>query len=250
MADFKSAWQRVRRIFQPNEPPPYAAPPADARRAGAGSAARPPAPLPLTNETAATTWWQRREARHARAQEMSIRMLELADSLQDHFRRQDERAVELSGALERVGSTLNELAESQRAQSQYLRTIAEQTESAGRQTAALAGTLSKLPESVQAQADAIRTVARHLEVAQEADTQLMFSLQRFGQAVDTLSTSGTAQVEVLQRLSAAQAEQHESLTALVRQQSRRFVIVTMIVVVVALAGLAVVTALLWRTRWT
>jgi septal ring factor EnvC (AmiA/AmiB activator) len=159
--------------------------------------------------------------------------------MEEHYRRQDERGAALAGSLDRVGAILEQLAVSQRAQSDYLRSIAEHTEVANRNSATLASTVAKLPESLSAQADAIRNVARQLEVAQESDTQLMHSLQQFGRAVDTLGASGTAQVEALQRLSNAQQRQHEEFATVVGEHNRRFLTV-LIIIGVLLLGVIVV----------
>ena len=89
---------------------------------------------------------------------------------------------------------------------------------------------------------------RQLQVGQESDTQLTQSLQQFGRAVDTLGSAGTSQVEMLQRLNAAQREQHEALVTLVREQSRRFMLILVvgaILAVAALAALALPFALQW-----
>lgn len=193
-------------------------------------------------------FWRRPAARSAQARETALRVVELAEAMQQHFRQQDQRAAELAGSLDRVGGTLEQLAAAQRAHGEYLRSIAEHTDSAGKNAAALTATLGRVPESLLAQAEAIRTVARHLEIAQESDTQLMHSLQQFGRAVDTLGSSGTAQVEVLQRLHAAQREQQSAMTALVREQTRRYLIVLVITGVLALGALAALITLL-VLRW-
>jgi acetyl-CoA acetyltransferase len=116
------------------------------------------------------------------------------------------------------------------------------TEAAGKSTAALNAALGRMPESLASQAEAIRTVARQMEISHESDNQLMHSLQQFGRAVDTLGSSGTAQVEVLQRLNAAQRDQHEALSGLVREQSRRFLVILAITAVLALAVLGALVA--------
>jgi tetratricopeptide (TPR) repeat protein len=198
---------------------------------------RPPADAPPAS------WW-RRSAKGVQAREVSLRVVELAHSLLQHFEQQDRRAAELAGSLNRVGGTLEQLAETQRAQGDYLRAIAEQSEAAGKNAAALTATLGRMPESLLSQAEAIRTVARSLELSQEADTQLMHSLQQFGRAVDTLGSSGTAQVDILQRLNAAQREQHQAFTALVREQGRRYLAVFVVAAVLAVAALAVLVATL------
>lgn len=196
------------------------------------------AALDRAAEIRAVPWWQRRQVRHAQAREAAQCMIELAGALQEHFRQQDQRAAALAASLDRVGGILEQLAESQRSHGECLHNIAAQAETAGRQTAALTDTLGRLPDSLLSQADALRSVARQMDLAQESDTQLVHSLQRFGQAVDTLGTSGTAQVEVLQRLNTAQREQQASLTNLLREQSRRFLLVMMVATFLAVAALA------------
>jgi hypothetical protein len=188
-------------------------------------------------------WW-RRAARGAPVGEAALCVLELAQALQQHFEQQDRRSAELGDALNRVSGMLAQLGEVQRGQGEYLRLVAEHTEAASKNATALTTTLGRMPESLMAQAEAIRTVARALEVAQEADTQLMHSLQQFGRAVDTLGASGTAQVDALQRLSAAQQEQHRAFTALVREQSRRFLVLLAVVGVLTVAAVVVLVILL------
>ncbi len=183
-------------------------------------------------------WWRRRAVRQAQTREASLRVIALADGLQQHFQQQDQRSAELSQSLQRVGTVLEQLAETQRVQGECLRSIATQTDAAGRHAAVISETLRRLPEALSTQAEAIRAVGKHLEISQESDTQLMHSMQRFGQAVGTLSAAGTTQVEALQHLQAAQREQHDAFSALVREQSRRFMAVLLIGAVLAVAGLA------------
>ncbi len=251
MATQSSFWQRVGNLFRPDDPNATDVPPMPPLSTSTATV-EPAAPRALTVvDAAATPWWRRRQVRQAQSQEMALRVYELAGAMQQHFRQQDQRAVELAGSLDRVGGILEQLASSQKAQGDYLRTIAERTDVASKHAAALTETLSRMPDSLMTQAEAIRTVARQLEVSQESDTQLMHSLQQFGRAVDTLGESGTAQVQVLHKLNTAQREQHEALTTLVREQSRRFVVVLAIASVVAVAGLAAlgVTLLLVLRRF-
>jgi len=251
MATQSSCWQRVGNLIRPDDPNATDVPPMPPL-ATSTATVEPAAPRALTVvDAAATPWWRRRQVRQAQSQEMALRVYELAGAMQQHFRQQDQRAVELAGSLDRVGGILEQLASSQKAQGDYLRTIAERTDVASKHAAALTETLSRMPDSLMTQAEAIRTVARQLEVSQESDTQLMHSLQQFGRAVDTLGESGTAQVQVLHKLNTAQREQHEALTTLVREQSRRFVVVLAIASVVAVAGLAAlgVTLLLVLRRF-
>lgn len=242
-----SWWQRVSSVFRPGTAGPAgdftlstgAVTPEQAAHPAPPRAAEPP-------PHALAPWW-RRPNRQAQAREIALRMNELAAAMQRHFEQQDQRAAELSASLDRVGGTLAQLAETQRTQTEYLNRIAEHAEAAGKNAAAVGATISRLPESLLAQAEAVRSVARHMEIAQESDTQLMHSLQHFGRAVDTLGSSSTAQVEVLQHLNAAQREQHDAFATLVREQSRRFLIIVVIIGVLAAASIAaLLLTLAWR----
>lgn len=199
-------------------------------------------PAGLASAAAKPMSW-RRQSPQTQFREVSQRIVELADAMQQHFGRQDEHATKFASSLERVGGVLEQIAEGQRAQSECLRSIAKQTETANRHASGLAEVTSRIPESLLAQAEAIRGVARQLEFSNESDTQLLTSLKSFSQAVDTLGSAGTAQVDALQRLNSAQSAQHEAFTTLVREQSRRFQIMmigTAGVAVLAMAALVIV----------
>lgn len=246
MSSEPSLWRRVSTLFASRTADaPSAAAPEGSRQASPPESTRPARPAasletgPLAQRSKdRVPWWRRRQTRLAQTREMAARVYELAGALQQHFERQDQRATEISGSLERVGTILEQLAQAERAHGDYLKTIAERTDAAGRHAAALGETLARVPDALVTQADAVRAVARQLEVSQEADTQLMHSLQQFGRAVDTLGSSGTQQVEVLNRLNVAQRQQQEALTALVREQSRRFLVITIVAGLVVVAGLA------------
>ena len=231
MAEHTSFWQRMGSLFHTGS----GAGDGDGAGAGAGTATIEP-----RTTAGGAPWW--RSTRQGQRQEVALQMVQLAEALQQHFRQQDARAAELTGSLTRVGGALEQLAETQRTQGECLRAIAEHTEAAGKSTAALTSALGRMPDSLASQAEAIRTVARQLEIAHESDNQLMHSLQQFGRAVDTLGSSGTAQVEVLQRLNAAQCEEHEALSALVREQSRRFLATLAITAFLALVVLGALVA--------
>jgi hypothetical protein len=235
MAETGTFWQRVGSMFRGD---------ASWRGTAEAPSVNPPPGehLALRQTTFAPGTWFRRGATNPAAEQI----VQLAEAMQEHFRQQDARAQEFVQSLDRVGGILEQLASTQRSQREFLQGIAEHTAAAGRTAASMQTAVARVPESLHAQAEAIRTVARQLEISQEASTQLMLSLQQFGRAVDTLGSSGTAQVEVLQQLTGAQREQHDALTALVREQGRRFALLFSVAVVVALAALAALAMVLLR----
>jgi hypothetical protein len=185
-----------------------------------------------------------RPLKPAAPRDVATRMVELVDAMQDHFHRQDARALELAGALDRLGGTLEQLAQTQRSQGDYLKAIAGHSETAARNACAATDVLGRIPDSLLAQAEATRTVARQVELARESDRQFIESLQHFGQAVDTLGSAGTAQVEALQRMSTAQISQHDALVAMAREQNRRFLTIVIVLGTLVITGLTAAIVLL------
>jgi hypothetical protein len=259
MANGQKFWQRVTSVFRSsNSGEKRAGPETAGNEHGAvpkvGEPQAPDDPKSGSLATMAATrnvpWWRRGRERRAQARELSLHMVHLAEAIREHVRRQDERAAELSGSMARVGEALRHLADGQTSQVECLRSIAEHAAASGRNTEAVARTMERIPDSLLSQAEAVRGVARQLEVSQEADTQLMHSLQQFGQAVGTLGSSGEAQVEVLQKMNTTHQQQADTMAELVREQGRRFVLILVIAAVLALVSVAVlVITLVMNLTW-
>lgn len=236
MAEQVSFWQRVRKMFSGGDAEDHAG-----AATGVIRQAEADEDFVGSHELAPggkSGWLRGGTAMQTR--DVAQRVVALTDAMQEHFERQDQRSLELSRSLDRVGATLEGLAESQRAQTDFLRAIAAQTEVGTKNLSAMSDTIGRMPESLLTQAEAIRGVARQLEISQEADLQLKDSLHTFSRAVDALGTAGEAQVQTLQKLNTAQHEQQQAFTLLVQEQSKRFLI---IIVVAALLGLAAIGAL-------
>jgi hypothetical protein len=182
--------------------------------------------------------WVRRGRSLKQLDERYQRVLELMDAMRVHFEGQDRRAEELTAGVSRVGCTLEQLADTQRAQGECVASIATRVNDAARHSASLSTMLLEMPASFQAQAEAVRAVARQMEATRAVDAQLVSSVQQFGQAANSLRTASTVQVEALQRLHDGGTRQEESLQAFVRQQTRLLVVLTIIVAVLGLGAVA------------
>jgi hypothetical protein len=182
--------------------------------------------------------WVRRRKTLDRLDERYQRVLELMGAMRDHFERQDHRAEELAVGVGRLGNTLEQLAGTQRVQSESVASIANRVDEATRHSIGLSTMLRELPASLQAQAEAVRAVARQMETTRAADAQLAGSLRQFGEAADALRDAGSAQVETLQRLHHTGRDQQESLRGFVRQQTRLLLIIAIVVAVLGLGTMA------------
>jgi hypothetical protein len=190
--------------------------------------------------------WVRRQKSLDRLDERYQRVLELLDLMRLHFERQDQRAVELAAGVERVGSTLEQLAGTQRTQGECLASIVGRVEDAARASKGLSSMLAEVPASLQAQAEAVRTVARQMEASRATDAELVGSLQQFSHAADSLRNAGTVQTETLQRLHDTGERQTASLQAFVRQQTRLLLLITGIVVVFGLGAIGTLSVVVHR----
>lgn len=168
----------------------------------------------------------------------TTRVVEMMDAMQEHFERQDQRARELNRAVDRVATILESLAQTQQAQADTLRIVAEQSTLATQHHQAVAHTLGGMPESLAAQADALRTVARRIELEQESEAQLQAALQRFGASMESVRAAGVSQVEALQSMHSEQREQQQALGSLIREHAQRSLVTIIIAGVVAMLGLA------------
>ncbi len=193
--------------------------------------------------------WGRREPTVAQMRDGYQRVVELMDALQEHFQQQDERTAHLGQSVERMVGILEQLTDTQRGEQEHIRAIAENVSAAGKHAAVMTESLSQMPKSLHLQAESMRTMIRQMEISQESDTQLMHSLQQLGQAVGNLSTSSVAQVQTLERLDAADREQKESLTLLVHEQARRFVIIIVIAAILGLGALAALATVILLPLW-
>jgi chemotaxis regulatin CheY-phosphate phosphatase CheZ len=247
MSSSPSLWKRVGSIFGAGEgdaageettfsgrvlQPPDAPSLVRSESNGLPSTPAPPAPR---------RGWFGRSRRAANGAEMRAayeRVVDLVGSIERHFEKQDERAGRLTDSVDRVSPILERFAETQHAQGEFIRAIATHADSTGRHTAEISETLREVPVSLKAQAGAIQSIARHMEIAHEVDTQLVHSLERFGQAVEALRESGTAQVETLERLHAGDQRRQDQLKTLVREQGRRLMLATVVGALLGLAALA------------
>jgi methyl-accepting chemotaxis protein len=172
---------------------------------------------------------------------------ELMTALQHHFARQDERSEHLTRSVQQVAESLHQLSATQKNQGEYIRAIAERVEGVDEHAARLNDTISKLPSAMDAQAGAVQALSRQVELFQQADQRVAESLTGLSHAVESLGTSAAAQVDTLKLLSTQESEKREALTTLVKDQSRRFLIVLVITAILgigALSGMGVTLAMI------
>jgi hypothetical protein len=239
MSEPTSFWQRIGRFFSGGDADgQHVAEAGEARERGAPEQSSALDGAPPSQSAGGFLSRLRRHDSHELQLAGYRRMAELMDSLQEHYRRQDERAGRAEQQTERIAGFLQQLAESSRQQQEHVRAMADNVSQSSRHTAGMSESLSLLPPLLQAEADAVRSMVRQMDVAQESDTQLMYSLQKLGQAVEALNAAGAAQVQTLERLSASERQQR------VREQTRRFFVIMVVAAILGVGALAALSAVL------
>ncbi|MBK9118769.1 MAG: hypothetical protein IPM18_04090 [Phycisphaerales bacterium] len=230
MADQGSVWQRLGSMIRgaPRDEPTRA----EVERLETA------APAPLERADRRIPWWKRRALRHAQAREVSRRIVELANVMHEHLKRQEERHGEVGVALQRLGTLLETVTTQQKNTADTLRSVADSAALTGKHSAVISDAVSRIPDSMLSQADAVRKLSQRIELAQESDTQLHHALQQFQRSVEKLSASDGSRAEALQQLHSAHERHHDALRALIREQSRRFLVIILIVGIVVVAALA------------
>lgn len=191
--------------------------------------------------------WRRSEELIERLETGYGRVTELMVSIQQHQRKQEGTAEQISSSLEQVSGSLTALESNGRDQAATLGRIADELKTGNERAGRWEAKLDEFPELARAQRDALCTVSSHLEAVVRHDVQLTDSLSSFKDAVSTLSDATTASSVAVKNLQMSALEAQADLGALIRQQNKRFsmlfALTLLLVVAVVTIGLA-----LWWTR--
>jgi chromosome segregation ATPase len=230
-----SFWKRVGNMFRSSDDEPT-----NGNGHGNGHTATEPEPAQADDEARGSTGsWSltRREPSAREIRDNYRRVGELMNTLQEHFERQDQRSEQVADSVKNVAQSLSQLSEYQKTQNDYIRSIAARVEGVDEHASRLSETISKLPEALSAQAQSVQALGRQVELFQEADQRVANSLVGLSQSVDSLRTSAVAQVETLRQLGEGENEKRQALTTLIKEQSRRFIVVLVITAVLGIAAL-------------
>jgi chromosome segregation ATPase len=174
--------------------------------------------------------------------EGQARVIDLIDSLQQHQKKQDLRAEEISSSLSQVATTLHALEQVGRDQVERLTRIADELHVSQERWGQAAAAIAELPRYAEAQQAALTAVARQMDGLANRDERMGASLDSLREAVTALGEATTSSSVAIKSLQMSALENHERVAGLVQTQNRRFVLlfaVTLVLVgVVAVVGLA------------
>lgn len=192
--------------------------------------------------------WSKRDQTLMKLQEGYERVTQVVEEVQKHLAQQGERTERICVSLEQLSRAMSEMPESSRQQTATLQSIAGQLETTGARTQQMAEAVSEMPKAARIQSETLAGIKRQMELTGEQNLVTGQSLEKLGAAISALGEFNSAQADALREMNAQASRQTEVLANLVARQSRRFVMLFVVTVVLAVmaTGGAIATALILR----
>ncbi|MEP0842415.1 MAG: hypothetical protein HRF43_06855 [Phycisphaerae bacterium] len=190
--------------------------------------------------------WSRRDQAIEKLQEGYERVNRVIEEIQKHLVQQGERSERICCALDKIAQAMADGPQVARQQALTLERIAGQIESSNARTQQLAEIVSELPKTARTQTDTLVGISRQLEVSNEQRLVTSQTMDRLGTSLQTLGETSLTQSEILRQMNQKAAEQSRQLAELIAEQGRRFqmLFVATVIVAVAAVGAAVAGILL------
>ncbi len=182
--------------------------------------------------------WSKRDQTLAKLQEGYEQVTRVIQDIQTHLVTQADRSERICTSLEQLAHSANDLPVIAREQAQMLEHIAANLEATGARTQQMAEAMSEVPKLAKAQGEALVGINRQLEIAGEQRVMTSQTLDRIGTAMGTLNTASQNQTERLKMIGTRAEQQTEMLTQIIARQNRRFIMLFVVTVVLALAAIA------------
>jgi chromosome segregation ATPase len=182
--------------------------------------------------------WSRREQTLVRLQEGYERLSQVIEEIQKHLAQQGERSDRICNALETLARSLGDMPGLARQHAQSLEAIAGNIEAGNARMGQLAESVGELPKVSRAQTDAITGIKRQLEVAGEQNLVTFQTMEKLSSAISTLGEVNTTQLEALHQMNRKSDDQTDQLRKLIARQNKRFVMLFVVTIILALGAIA------------
>ena len=185
--------------------------------------------------------WTQREQTLTKLQEGYEKMSGVVEDIRRHLVVQGERADRICDSMENLAQSLADHPAVSLRQCEMLETIARRLETNNERSLQVAERIGELPEISRAQNETLAGINRQLEKSGEQNAAVSSTIEKVGTALDSMGQAGTVQAEALRHMSVEATEQNEMLTRLIAAQSKRFTMLFVVTLVLAVA--AVTTAI-------
>lgn len=182
--------------------------------------------------------WGRREQALSRLQEGYERVNQVIEEIQKHLAQQGERTDRICNALETLAKSMGDVPVLGRLQAQTLEAIAGQIESGNARVHELAESVGELPKASRAQTDTLNGIKRQLEMSGEQNLVTSQTMEKLSTAIATLGELNATQGEALRQMNLKADDHNERLNHLVSRQNKRFIMLFVVTVVLAIAAIS------------
>lgn len=191
--------------------------------------------------------WSKRDQTLAKLQEGYERVTQVVEAVQQHLSEQGQRTERIATALENLSRNLTDVPAAARQQIETLQAIAGHLETTNTRSQQLNETMAEIPRAARVQGEALSGIKRQLDMAGEQNLLTSQTMEKLGTAIHSLGEFNNAQTQVLRDMSVSTVHQNELLTRMIAKQSRRFLILFIVTVILATGAVAAaVVAMLGR----
>lgn len=180
--------------------------------------------------------WSKRDQTLARLQDGYDRMLHLMEDIQDHMATQGERGERICHSLEQLAKAMSDHPTTSRQQSEMLKTIAAQIETANTRNQHLVEAVSRMPELSQSQNESLNKLNRQLETANEQSASTHRAMDQVGGTLRSLGEAHGSQAAALREMNEKTNQQNELMIGLIAAQSKRFTMLFVVTLILAVAA--------------
>jgi hypothetical protein len=182
--------------------------------------------------------WSKRDQTLAKLQEGYEKVTQVVEAVQNHLAEQGQRTERICVALEQLARSTSDLPDASRQQVETLRAIAGHMETTNARTHQLADTMSEFPKVARLQSETLSGIKRQLDMTNEQNLLTSQTMDKLGTAISSLGEFNSAQTHVLRDMNSSTVQQNELLTKMIAKQSRRFLMLFIVTVVLATAAVA------------
>ena len=181
--------------------------------------------------------WAKRDAKMAAIQRGVDALSDLMNSVRQNLEDQGRRQDQLIGYLRDLPEVLRSLPESQRAQVEALRTLAEHMSQQSVQQERLAEVMEKMGEAHSGQKKILESLDQRMDTLGAHDEAISDHLRSVGSAMQNVSRHSESSTQVLQQIRDNFQVRGDELERILHRQNTRFTTILSIAIVLAVASL-------------
>ena len=164
---------------------------------------------------------RREPSSRERLEEGFAKVVDLVESIQEHFKIQDERGRRVVQSLDRMAESLTRVPEASKRQAELLTEIRAQLEAEGAGTKRLEETLAELPHIADAQRESMVSIGRQLDMMRGVSERSADAFSELQGSVAQLGEATTASTTALKHMHVDSAAREDRMVELLEGQTKK-----------------------------